>query len=164
MSSRTLRQDVSKIPVVMEPAAASIAETFVPKPTEPSSDESGLVEPASDSSRDDASAASGQPLSERERAVLTFEKQNWKYAGAKEQAIRDRFEMSASRYYQLLNGLLDRPEAQSRTGVGQPAAAVAGRSAAGQIRPGAPAPRIKTGIFRFSYLNMQPSLMISASS
>jgi hypothetical protein len=111
MSSRTLRQDVSKIPVVMEPAAATIAETFVPKPTEPSSDESGVVEPASDSSRDDASAASGQPLSERERAVLTFEKQNWKYAGAKEQAIRDRFEMSASRYYQLLNGLLDRPEA-----------------------------------------------------
>jgi hypothetical protein len=51
-------------------------------------------------------------LSERERAVLTFEKQYWKYAGAKEQAIRDRFEMSATRYYQLLNGLLDRPEAQ----------------------------------------------------
>lgn len=112
MSSRTLRQDVSKIPVVVEPSAAPIAGTFVPKPTEPSSGESGSVEPASDSSRDDASAASGQPLSERERAVLTFEKQNWKYAGAKEQAIRDRFEISATRYYQLLNGLLDRPEAQ----------------------------------------------------
>jgi hypothetical protein len=44
--------------------------------------------------------------------VLTFEKQYWKYSGAKEQAIRDRFEMSATRYYQVLNALLDRPEAQ----------------------------------------------------
>ena len=118
MSSRTLRQDVSKIPVVVEPSAAPVAETFVPKPTEPSSGESGSVESASDSSRDpepggdSASAASGQPLSERERAVLTFEKQYWKYSGAKEQAIRDRFEMSATRYYQVLNALLDRAEAQ----------------------------------------------------
>ncbi|WP_349261360.1 DUF3263 domain-containing protein [Actinocrinis sp.] len=53
-----------------------------------------------------------RPLSERDRAVLTFEKQYWKYSGAKEQAIRDRFEMSATRYYQVLNALLDRPEAQ----------------------------------------------------
>ncbi|MBS2965605.1 DUF3263 domain-containing protein [Actinocrinis puniceicyclus] len=54
----------------------------------------------------------GGALSERDRAVLTFEKQYWKYSGAKEQAIRDRFELSATRYYQLLNALLDRPEAQ----------------------------------------------------
>ncbi len=53
-----------------------------------------------------------RPLSERDRAVLIFEKQYWKYSGAKEQAIRDRFEMSATRYYQVLNALLDRPEAQ----------------------------------------------------
>ncbi|MGH6656454.1 MAG: DUF3263 domain-containing protein [Actinocrinis sp.] len=32
--------------------------------------------------------------------------------GAKEQAVRDRFEMSATRYYHVLNALLDRPEAQ----------------------------------------------------
>jgi hypothetical protein len=50
-------------------------------------------------------------LSERDSAILEFERQWWKYAGAKEQAIRDLFDMSATRYYQVLNALLDRPEA-----------------------------------------------------
>ena len=50
-------------------------------------------------------------LSRREREVLAFERQWWKYAGAKEQAIKDLFDMSATRYYQVLNTLIDRPEA-----------------------------------------------------
>ena len=50
-------------------------------------------------------------LSERERAILAFEKQSWRHAGAKEQAIRDQFELSSTRYYQLLNALLDDPAA-----------------------------------------------------
>jgi hypothetical protein len=50
-------------------------------------------------------------LSDRDAEILTFERQWWKFAGAKEQAIRDKFEMSATRYYQLLNALIDRPEA-----------------------------------------------------
>src|SRR5690606_28246549 len=50
-------------------------------------------------------------LSERDREILAFERQWWKYAGAKEQAIRELFDMSATRYYQLLNILIDRPEA-----------------------------------------------------
>lgn len=50
-------------------------------------------------------------LTSREREILAFERQWWKYAGAKEQAIRELFDMSATRYYQLLNGLVDRPEA-----------------------------------------------------
>jgi hypothetical protein len=50
-------------------------------------------------------------LSERDADVLSFERQWWKYAGAKEQAIRDRFDMSATRYYQVLNALIDRDEA-----------------------------------------------------
>ncbi len=50
-------------------------------------------------------------LSERELAVLAFERQWWKYAGAKEQAIRELFDMSATRYYQVLNSLLDSPAA-----------------------------------------------------
>lgn len=50
-------------------------------------------------------------LSERERAILAFEKRSWRYAGAKEQAIRDQFELSSTRYYQLLNALLDNPAA-----------------------------------------------------
>jgi hypothetical protein len=50
-------------------------------------------------------------LSPRDRDLLAFERQWWKYAGAKEQAIRELFDMSATRYYQLLNQLIDRPEA-----------------------------------------------------
>ena len=50
-------------------------------------------------------------LSEKEREILAFERQWWKYAGAKEQAIKDLFDMSATRYYQVLNALIDRPEA-----------------------------------------------------
>ena len=56
---------------------------------------------------DDAAAG----LSERDREVLAFERQWWKYAGAKEQAIRDLFDMSATRYYQVLNALIDSPDA-----------------------------------------------------
>jgi hypothetical protein len=55
-------------------------------------------------------AATGS-LSEREREILAFERQWWKYAGAKETAIRDLFDLSATRYYQTLNALIDRPEA-----------------------------------------------------
>jgi hypothetical protein len=50
-------------------------------------------------------------LSDRDRQVLEFERQWWKYAGAKEQAVRDLFDMSATRYYQVLNALLDHPSA-----------------------------------------------------
>jgi len=50
-------------------------------------------------------------LSRRDREILAFERQWWKYAGAKEQAIRDLFDMSATRYYQVLNALIDSPDA-----------------------------------------------------
>lgn len=50
-------------------------------------------------------------LSERDHAILEFERHWWKYAGAKETAIRDQFDMSSTRYYQVLNALIDRPEA-----------------------------------------------------
>jgi hypothetical protein len=53
----------------------------------------------------------GDELSDRDRQILEFERQWWKYAGAKEQAIRDLFDMSATRYYQVLNALLDNPAA-----------------------------------------------------
>ncbi len=50
-------------------------------------------------------------LTRREREILAFERQWWKYAGAKEQAIRELFDMSATRYYQVLNALIDTPAA-----------------------------------------------------
>jgi hypothetical protein len=57
-----------------------------------------------------AEPSSGQ-LSPRDQKILEFERQWWKYAGAKEQAVRELFDMSATRYYQVLNSLIDRPEA-----------------------------------------------------
>ncbi|MGC5050284.1 DUF3263 domain-containing protein [Micromonospora sp. DT48] len=64
----------------------------------------------SDTGSGRAGSASGG-LDEREREMLAFERQWWRHAGAKEQAIRDRFGLSATRYYQLLNALLDNPAA-----------------------------------------------------
>jgi hypothetical protein len=43
--------------------------------------------------------------------MLAFEKQWWKYAGAKEAAIRELFDMTATRYYQRMNELIDDPDA-----------------------------------------------------
>ncbi len=50
-------------------------------------------------------------LSEREMRILSFERNWWRQPGAKEQAISDLLGLSATRYYQLLNELIDRPEA-----------------------------------------------------
>ena len=52
-------------------------------------------------------------LSERDVDILDFERSWWKHAGVKEQAIKDRFDMSATRYYQLLNEILEQPEAMA---------------------------------------------------
>ncbi|MCH9730918.1 MAG: DUF3263 domain-containing protein, partial [Actinomycetia bacterium] len=42
-------------------------------------------------------------LTRREHDILSFERQWWKYAGSKEDAIKELFAMSATRYYQVLN-------------------------------------------------------------
>ena len=54
---------------------------------------------------------SDEELSERDKRVLDFERQWWKYAGSKEQAVRELFDLSATRYYQVLNALIDTPAA-----------------------------------------------------
>ena len=63
---------------------------------------------------DKADATSGEAgvdgLTRREHDILSFERQWWKYAGAKEEAIKELFDMSATRYYQVLNALVDKPE------------------------------------------------------
>ena len=41
---------------------------------------------------------SSHELDRREREILAFEGQWWKYAGAKEQAVRELFDMSPTRY------------------------------------------------------------------
>jgi hypothetical protein len=58
-----------------------------------------------------ASAVAAESLSERDREILALERLWWQYAGAKEQAIREKFDMSATRYYQVLNALIDRDDA-----------------------------------------------------
>ena len=50
-------------------------------------------------------------LSQRDIDILDFERSWWKHAGAKDRAIRERFDMSSTRYYQLLNDLLENPAA-----------------------------------------------------
>jgi hypothetical protein len=50
-------------------------------------------------------------LTRREHEMLTFERQWWRRPGAKETAIRERFGLAPTRYYQVLNALLDRPAA-----------------------------------------------------
>ncbi len=50
-------------------------------------------------------------LSDRDQSILVFERQWWKHAGAKEEAIRAEFGLSAARYYQVLNSVLDEPGA-----------------------------------------------------
>ncbi|HOB05818.1 MAG TPA: DUF3263 domain-containing protein [Propionibacteriaceae bacterium] len=53
----------------------------------------------------------GQTLSLRDADILDFERHWWKSPGAKDQTIRERFDMSPTRYYQVLNNLIDTHEA-----------------------------------------------------
>ena len=50
-------------------------------------------------------------LSERDMRILAFERRGWRSPGVKEQAIAEVLDLPATRYYQLLNELIDRPEA-----------------------------------------------------
>ncbi|WP_067428433.1 DUF3263 domain-containing protein [Nocardioides jensenii] len=52
-------------------------------------------------------------LSDRDKAVLEFERLEWRYLGAKVAEVRDRFGLSEPRYFQLVNHLIDQPEAMA---------------------------------------------------
>jgi hypothetical protein len=58
-----------------------------------------------------SAARAAETLSSRDQDILSFERSWWEFAGAKEQAIREKFDMSATRYYQVLNVLIDREAA-----------------------------------------------------
>lgn len=58
-----------------------------------------------------AENSSASDASDRVERILGFERQLWKNAGAKEEAIRSQFGLSAARYYQMLNAVLDQPSA-----------------------------------------------------
>ncbi len=63
--------------------------------------------------RADGAAMAGAGLSERDREVLTFERQWWRHPGVKEDSIRQLFDLTPTRYYQLLNALIDDPDAMA---------------------------------------------------
>lgn len=50
-------------------------------------------------------------LSDLELRILAFEVRRWLHAGAREEAITVELGMTPTRYAQLLNALIDRPEA-----------------------------------------------------
>ncbi|MBI4899539.1 MAG: DUF3263 domain-containing protein [Actinobacteria bacterium] len=58
-----------------------------------------------------ATQVSGSEVSARDAEILEFERTWWRSSGAKEQTIRERFDMSPTRYYQVLNALIDTPSA-----------------------------------------------------
>ena len=58
-----------------------------------------------------STAAPDVGLSERDREIIAFERQWWKYAGSKETAIKELFDMSSTRYDQVLNALIYHPAA-----------------------------------------------------
>jgi hypothetical protein len=50
-------------------------------------------------------------LTERDRAILDFERSWWSEPGPKERTIKERFELSSARYYTLLGALIESPDA-----------------------------------------------------
>lgn len=55
--------------------------------------------------------AMAQPLTEVECRVLSLEDQRWKYPAVKEGIALEELGLTPARYYQVLNALIDRPEA-----------------------------------------------------
>jgi hypothetical protein len=94
----------------MTPAADDVTSSVARVPAQGTAAESN-VDDFVDGDLAEVVAEEEDGLGERELAMLAFERQWWKRAGAKEQAIRDTFGLTATRYYQLLNALLDEPAA-----------------------------------------------------
>jgi hypothetical protein len=76
-----------------------------------STDPAPVVSPPRDEGPGESAPATPAGLTRREHEMLTFERQWWRSAGAKETAIRERFGVTPTRYYQALNALVDQPAA-----------------------------------------------------
>ena len=74
-------------------------------------DPAAVVSPPRADGSGEGPVAPAGGLSRREHEMLAFERQWWRRPGAKETAIRDRFDMTPTRYYQVLNTLVDSPVA-----------------------------------------------------
>ena len=56
-------------------------------------------------------ASDNSTLTDLELRILEFERSWWRYAGAKESAIKELFDLTPPAYYQALNNLIDRDDA-----------------------------------------------------
>jgi hypothetical protein len=74
-------------------------------------DPTAVVSPPRAEGSGDAATGDVADLTRREQEMLAFERQWWRRPGAKDTAIRERFGMTPTRYYQVLNALVDRPDA-----------------------------------------------------
>jgi hypothetical protein len=52
-------------------------------------------------------------LTDLDREILAFEEDWVTHAGAKESALRDRFDLTPAGYHQLLNRIIDNPAAEA---------------------------------------------------
>lgn len=52
-------------------------------------------------------------LSTRDQRILDFETRHYRHPGAKEVDVRETFDLSPTRYHQILNALLDDPAAEA---------------------------------------------------
>lgn len=50
-------------------------------------------------------------LTRRDVEILEFERSWWKHVGVKEKAIKERFGLPVTRYYEVVDGLLESPAA-----------------------------------------------------
>jgi hypothetical protein len=103
--------------------AAAIVDATLRAPNRSTAEQSTTVDTARDASAiveavveavvDGVVDKAAAGLTDTQRAMLDFERRWWRQPGAKEQAIRDTFAMTPTRYYQSLNALLDLPGALS---------------------------------------------------
>lgn len=93
----------------VEPSAPSAPSAPPAQPAPPaSSDPAELPGPSDETDgRETSEAPNASGLSDRDRAVLALERRSWAGPGAKERAIREQLGISPTRYYQVLNALLD---------------------------------------------------------
>ena len=98
----------SSIDSAVQSDAAAIVDATLHVPAQPTT-----VDTTREASAIVDAVVGESELTEVQRAMLDFERQWWRQAGAKEQAIRDTFSMTPTRYYQTLNALLDLPGALS---------------------------------------------------
>lgn len=60
---------------------------------------------------DNTTPAPTTGLTDTETQILDLERAWWKYPGVKETRVRDLFDLSMTRYYAVLNHLIDQPAA-----------------------------------------------------